>query len=122
MTDKEILELALDTTRGEAIESVKAQGLSFWAALEGGFFGDYLNREIEALLEHELQEVKHFKDLGIGGCFIFASETDPLWPGARGPWVKISPRLYRPTDREEFHHQVGTIHVDVIEKPEEVKQ
>jgi hypothetical protein len=70
-----------------------------------------------------------FKNVAIGGRFIFASERSALnWPGARGPWIKVSARGYVREEMETITlgapgtaqtvrrlvHGVGTVKVSVF--------
>ena len=54
-----------------------------------------------------------FKRLQVGATFRFASELALGWQGARGPWVKLSPRKYAPEDMSA-EHRVGSINVDTV--------
>lgn len=48
-----------------------------------------------------------FKDLNLGCAFRFESETQLGWQGARGPWIKITPRKYI-DESGEREYTVGT--------------
>jgi hypothetical protein len=54
-----------------------------------------------------------FKALPIGATFRFASELALGWQGARGPWIKLSPRKYAPEDMSAAH-KVGSINADAV--------
>lgn len=58
-----------------------------------------------------------FKELRIGDVFTFESErTMPFAPLAKGPWIKLSPRIYAPLDTQSIRHRVGTTSVRVDKK------
>lgn len=78
-----------------------------------------------------MPKLAKFKDLAVGDEFEFC-HTSVIWPGAVGPWVKISARCYKPittpysddpAERYEHafwsdhHNQVGSINADVIPLP-----
>jgi hypothetical protein len=58
--------------------------------------------------------VSTFKDLAIGKTFRFASELELGWQGARGPWIKITPRKYI-DESGQREYQVGSIRAAVRE-------
>jgi hypothetical protein len=62
----------------------------------------------------------NFGDLELGAAFIFSAETMLGWPGARGPWIKVSARRYvDATNPSGDPILVGTVKAAVIEQPQQ---
>jgi hypothetical protein len=55
-----------------------------------------------------------FKLLTTGRTFRFADELRLGFQGARGPWIKLSPRRYAPEDMST-EHRVGSVNAAVVE-------
>lgn len=59
---------------------------------------------------------KRFRDIALGSTFRFVSELSLGWQGARGPWVKLTPRKYRHEDSDALSSiTIGSVSAAVVE-------
>ena len=66
-----------------------------------------------------MSKLRTFRDVKVGERFHFASESQPGYEGARGPWIKLGIRRFRLSEEAPSHwselrrpeHTIGSLNV-----------